>query len=601
VSDGPIPLDEARRRRRRAPVDRPAGPRGCPIVALGHIDGQFVFLDVAGQRRRLSARQLGSRSDLAALFLGDTTWLLEQFPRKKTSKTVVAGETVVETTTEGFYTAVAAEFLMDLARQAGIFGDHVVFRQAGIWHDDKGLPVVHAGDEVLFIGSGASHGLAETHPAGQKLGGYVWAAGPKTPRPVRPCSAEIAQRLQADMQRLWSFKDPGGAIVVLGLIGTGYFGAAAEWRSNGYLTGGGGSGKSMLLQLMRACAPLHHYTSDTSKAGVEGAVNGHAMPIFIDESGDKADQSGAQALMDMLLAATGGEGTKGHRGTADGGVRSINLVGVVTMASVAPPDMKPTHRSRITLVELQKPGGGEDNRAEMDELIADMRKLGPSLWGRALANFDRWRASLAVFRDALGRAGCAPREMDQLGAILAGWWTLTQDAPPTEREALDQGVAAVPEFVRRADEVADDDGPTRMLQLLMTQLVQYDGTTRQEQIGTLLERAYSEPNLADSTDADFASRVLQRYGLRPVRANAKNDQRGRPVPRMGDGDGLWVLPISVRGLFRGTAFEGDRWQFEAMRLPSARRGGSNVRFGGATGKAIWIARRDFDRADEVPD
>jgi hypothetical protein len=593
MNSGPISLDEARKRRKAPPPDRPTGARGCPLVALGHVDGHFVFLDVAGQTRRLSARQLGNRSELAALFLGDTSWLMKEFPKRQTSKTVVAGETVTETAIVGFSTALAAEFLMDLARQAGIFGDHVVFRRIGIWHDDLGRPVVHAGDEVLF----ADHTI---HAAGQVRAGCVWAAGPKTPRPTQACGPGVARELQRVMQEQWSFKDPGGAIVVLGLIGTGYLGAAAEWRSNGYITGGGGSGKSKLLNLMRACSPLHHYTSDTTKAGIEGAVNGRAMPIYIDESGDRADQTGAQALMDMLLAATGGEGTKGHRGTADGGVRTIDMLGVVTMASVAPADMKPTHRSRITLIELQKPGAGADHTADMDALIASARDHGPALWARALEGFDRWRVSRQAFRDALGRSGCAPREMDQLGSILAGWWMLTQDEPPTERQALDDGVAAVAEFVRNADEVAEDDGPARMLQLLMSQLVQYDGSTRHEQIGTLLGRAYASASSMDPGDdgPEWASKVLQRYGLRPIRGTAERDARGRPVPRMGPGDGLWLLPVPVRLLFRGTPYEGDRWQFEALRLPTARRGLANVRVGGVTGKAIWIARRDFDKPDD---
>lgn len=605
MSDSPpaISLDEARAAKRRGgrknesdPPDPGGGapgehPKGCPVVALGHLDGSFYFLDITGQMRVLKARALASRSDLAALFGGDTDWLFEHFPKTATEKSVVAGETVTSKTIVGFSTALASEFLMRLTVSAGIFGDHLTFRRNGIWRGPGGAPAVHCGGEVLFADGPL--------PAGQRAHGTVWLSGPPTPRPAKaPAVCSVAEGIQQDVQRLWKFKEPGGAIAVLGLIGTAYYGASAQWRSNGYITGLGGSGKSMLLNLMRAACPLHHYTSDTTKAGIEGAVNGHAMPIFIDEPGDRVDQVGAQLLLDMLLAATGGEGTRGHRGTADGGVRAINLVGAVTMASVNPPDMKPTHRSRLTLIEVEKPLGGEDHKDEMLALIESVRIWGPSLWARALHGWKRWQDCVGVLRAALGRAGCAPREMDQLGSILAGWWVLTRDDVPDDALADREGVAAIAGFVRPAHEVADDDGPRRVMELLMTTLVQYDGTTRQEQVGTLLRRAYERVDLAGGyADSSQAVDTLARHGMRPVRANEPSDKRGFAAPRLGEGDGLWLLPVAVRPLFRNTPFEGDRWQFEVMRIDGAHRSRTAVRVGGAASKAVWLPRAAFDEGD----
>jgi hypothetical protein len=54
---------------------------GCPVVALGHLAGVLHFLDVRGQKRELTARQLGTRHDLLLLFCGDDSWLREHFPR----------------------------------------------------------------------------------------------------------------------------------------------------------------------------------------------------------------------------------------------------------------------------------------------------------------------------------------------------------------------------------------------------------------------------------------------------------------------------------------------------------------------------------------
>jgi hypothetical protein len=440
---GPSALDDYARRRQLRVVGgteaaQPPPPPGdgapgdpaddCPITVLGRCDGVFHFLDIEGEQRKLTGRQLGARSELLTLFLGDSTWLFRHFPKTAVRKFSQSGQTVEEEIVVGFQTAAAGEFLMAMARRAGIFGAHVVLRGAGIWMDALGAPVVHCGDQVFVTGV--------WHRAGARVGDQVWTLAAPSPRPRDIAAAAIAQGIQEDMRELWNFRRPGGEILALGLIGTAYYGAAAPWRPNGFLTGAASSGKTMLLNLLRALAPLHHYTNDSTKAGVEQACSGHAMPIFIDEASDRGDQRGAEALMDLMLTSTGGEGTKGHRGSQGGQVRTIELVGSVIMASVNPPVMQPQHLSRISMIELRKAEAGSDSRAGMLAAINRAREAGPALWGRALQGWPRWCAALDAFREALGRAGCAPREMDQFGALLAGWHVLVEDGVPDAAAAL---------------------------------------------------------------------------------------------------------------------------------------------------------------------
>ena len=197
---------------------------------------------------------------------------------------------------------------------------------------------------------------------------------------------------------------------MLGVLGAALFGAAARWRPNLFLGGAPGAGKSKLLATLRACCPLSNYSTDTTKAGLEQAVTGRAMPSFIDEASDQADQRGAQTLLGITLAASGDEGGKVARGTGDGKGRTLDVVGSIIMASVTPPEMQPQHLARIALVELVAPDGGADHLADMDALIAWARGHGPAIWGRALAGYKRYQLSLARFRDALSRAQCAPRQ-----------------------------------------------------------------------------------------------------------------------------------------------------------------------------------------------
>lgn len=576
----------------------------CPLVPLGHRDGEFVFLDIKGQERRLKARALSGRGDLMALFLGDPEWLFRWFPKKKVvTSTDENGGTTTEETVIGIQVAAAAERLMAMCGEAGLFGPHVVLRGPGVWADADGGPIVHAGSRVLLGGVWRTSGF--------RSGDQVWVSAPPRPRPGADdgdgaalvpgvpgfaAPASVARGIQEDIKQLWKFRVPGSEIVCLGLMGIGYYGAAARWRSNGYLIGGTGSGKSLLLELLRSCVPAHTYSTDTTKSGIENAINGAPSGVFIDEAGDRADQRGAQTLLDLVLSASGNDGTRGLRGTADGHGRSFQVLCNVIMATVNPPDMGPQHRDRFTIVNLVKPGAGEDGRAAMEAAARRAREVAPRLWGRALEGWQRWQAAREAFRAALARAQCAPRELDQMGAILASWWVLTEDGVPDDRQALD-GVGAVGDFIRGADEVARDDGPRRLLQFIASTTVQRDRSTDIEQIGVLVDKAFG----FDPMEGDPARRLLERYGIRPVRGDDKPDNRGRPVPRAADGDGLWFArkAETLRALFRGSPFEGDRWIYEMLRHESAREWrGRNVRIGGVSGPAIWLSRADWDPPDD---
>ncbi len=588
-----------------SPALPPPSPEStCPLVPLGHQDGVFHFLDIDGQKRQLSARQMGSRSELVTLFVGEGDWLMKWFPRVRKYTETVEGVEAEKTETIGMNHAAAGECLMRLCRKAGLYGPHVVLRGPGVWRGDDGSPVVHVGDYVLSGDRWA--------PSGYRGGNQVWRVEWPAPRPGAPRSdgepsapgdpgfaapASVAQQLQATIRDLWSFRNPGADIVVLGLMGIGYYGAAARWRANGYLIGGTGSGKSLLLDLLRACVPAHSYSTDTTKSGIENAIDGRPSGVFIDEAGDRVDQRGAQNLLDFVLSASSNDGTKGLRGTMDGRGRSFEVRCNVIMATVNPPDMGPQHRDRFTVVDLRKPGAGEDHRAKMEAAAAWAKEQGPALWGRAIEGWDRWLLARDAYRAALARAQCAAREMDQIGAILATWWVLAEDGVPTEAQALD-GVGAIGAFIRGAAAVALEDGPRRMVQHLAGRTIQRDRSTDLEQVGVLVRETFEA---ATDSEADPTRRLLMRSGIRVIRATDLKDKQQRPVPRGADGDGIWFgrTVNELRALFGGTVWDGDRWTYEMLRHPSAVEWRhKNVRIGGVSGPAIWISRADWDPPDD---
>ena len=582
-----VPLNQAktqeRRRKRRdgMPSADDAGP--CPVVPLGHADGTFWFISAAGEVSAIKTAHLAQRPYQVSLFGGNTTWLKAVYPQSR----VVDGIEIES----GFSQSAVCDFLMRGCFEAGIFGPHVAIRDIGLWADSDGHPAVHSGDKVFIGGFWVESGI--------RIGDVVYPIKPRQPRPGTECSADVCRDIEASIERLWNFRDPGASVIVMGLVATGLLGTAADWRPSGFFCADVGWGKSSLMDVMRAMCPLHHYTNDTSAAGIQGAINGRAMVVYVDEASDRDNPHGKQAMLDITLASSRGSGTRGHRGTADGKMREINLAGSFVYGSVAPPEMQPQHAARISVVHMTAPDDGADHKAQMAGLTTLARANGPGIWARMIAGFGRYTLALAAFREALRLTGCAPREMDQLSALLAGHWTLTREGVPDARQAR-IGVASIGAFVRLADDVSDESGSRRAIAHLMAQSVPYDSTTRQMQIGELIAAGLARDSIGDIPPM-AARAALARFGIRVI-GETEIEDRGRPVPRMADGAGIWLYPPLVRQRFHGSAWQETRWETEILRLPTARRGKSGLRIrfaANVVGVGIWIGRADFDPEEPV--
>jgi hypothetical protein len=485
---------------------------------------------------------------------------------------------------------------MEQCARQPMFGSHIICRRPGIWPGENGEPVVHCGD-VLWI-----NGVWQ--PAGMRTGNFIWPSDSPVERPGEPSDCHVGRSIQARIQDYWRFRYGGGAIMALGAVASSMLGAWPRWRPCLFIGGDSGGGKSYLLETLRAMCPLHFYTTDTTKAGLESNLAGRAMASFVDEASDQADQRGAQTLLNLITAATGGEGAKVVRGTADGKGRSTLMVGAVIMASVAPPDMQPQHLARVALVELLSPEQGEDHRAEMEALIEQCRAQSPAIWGRMLAGHKRYARALTAFREALARIGCPPRQMDQHGAILAGHWTLCHDEVPDERESLNH-VAAIRDFVLDAREVAEESAGRQVVEHLASYRLRLNRSTEEvptAELAALVWENRRDPEsgetLAASAMAEGAQKDLNRHGMRAIRAD-ETGRYGRPPPqRGGPGDGLWIDYRSqpVVEIFEGTPWAGQRFRYPLRSLPNARELPVDcfIKIGRrAVRKAIWISRADL--------
>jgi hypothetical protein len=270
------------------------------------------------------------------------------------------------------------------------------------------------------------------------------------------------------------------------------------------------------------------------------------------------------------------------------------------MAAISPPDMQPQHLSRFTLIELVRAAAGEDHQTAHKKLVEDISAAGPSLWGRALERAELFQESITLFRAQLLESGSAPREMDQIGALLAGWWILTHEGKPSARDCR-EGVDALEAFIHGAEETLLEDAPKRMVRHLMSSTVQLSRSTDRAQIGSLIAQVLqTHSHLEFEVTDNLARTVLANHGMRVIRHNEAKDARGREAPRAAHGNGIWFAPgaVELRKLFAGTSWEGDRWIYDLRRLESAREPKMQVRVGSLKGRCTWVSAEELGFDDD---
>ena len=211
--------------------------------------------------------------------------------------------------------------------------------------------------------------------------------------------------------------------------------------------------------------------------------------------------------------------------------------------------------------------------------------------------------------------GCSPREQDGKGALLSGWFVMTHEGLPGDGD-LREGIAALDDYIITAEQTRADDAPRRALTHMLNHMVALHRSTDRDAIGLLLDIAYgAQSEYAEGRDPQSAALLLQRYGIRPIRACTKPAEisadkctcsscfdlvRKKPIPRLSRNSGLWISTRheQLDQIFEKTAFDGGRWRHQLMRLSSARSSGKSIRIGGASGYAFWLDANELHLPDD---
>lgn len=535
-------------------------PDGCPVVPLGRDGRTYYYLDAMRQLAELKDNEHG-RLVLRGLFAGKT-YMLETFWPRTTAKGAVNGVDFDD----------MAEALMDAAAHAGVWNAEEKVRGVGAWLGRGGELVLHCGDGVRVGGELGQPG--EWHPPGL-VDKFVYPAAEAQPKPAEtPVSGgeDSAAAWLLGLLRSWNWKRGDlDAMLALGWIGAAMIGGALKWRPMTWITGGAGTGKSTLQDVINQVhGDAIAQAADTSAAGIWQKVGHSTIPVALDELEASEDNRKVNAVVALARQASSGgillRGGQDHKG-AEFTTRSCFL-----FSSILMPPLQPQDLTRMAILELQPLADGAALTIDNKHL----NRVGAQLRRRLVDTWADLPKILATYRDALGHFGHGNRGMDQFGTLLAVADALLIDDEIEHSRAM-AWAERLDAKTLAAWTDAEADEARCLRHLLTSQIDPFRGGQR----FTLVEWIERAAGWHQGTDKVEANRTLGTYGL----SVEEYDER------------VWVHVANqhrgLDGIYQGTHWAGRSgtmggWAQSLRRLEGASATPSPKYIGGVTTRATRI-------------
>lgn len=461
-------------------------PDGCPVTPLGKGPGVCYYLDANRQLMALKAKD-HSRLGVRDLFGADAHLAGEFWPRVNKD-----GEPI------GTDWDKVAEALGVDAAASGIWNPLEKVRGPGAWRGDDGGLILHCGDAIITGGQTIEPGL---------IGREVYPAAEPLPRPTLnpvPGGDHGPGVWLLDLLKRWTWQRPGiDPELLLGWIGAAMIGGALKWRPAAWITGGQGTGKSTLHEILKGLfgGALVGVT-DASAAGIWQKLGHATLPVALDELESEADNRKGDNIVKLARqAASGGgmlRGGQDHKGT-EFVVRSCFL-----FSSILMPAMESQDLSRLAILELGKLPAKSVLRLDQDKL----GEVGTALRRRLVDGWCRLEETLEIYASALIANGHDARGADQFGVLLACADLLMHDGETNgeyAREMAEKLKAC--DLAEWADAAADELG---MLSHITTMTVDVYREGRKRTIGEWIEIA---AGVYATLTEDEGNQVLGSYGL----------------------------------------------------------------------------------------
>lgn len=542
----------------------------CPVRPLGHRGGYYYFLSPVGELRVLKATDF-TLNGLGSLFEGDDSWMMRHWGRTNSKGDDIGGYQVTD----------VSYFLMRACRDEGIYDESTPVRGPGVWrnggYDDRQSGViVHCGDSLLTNGQWCK--------AGERIGGAIYAAGPRTPPVSQKAATEADGRfLYETISTGWNFKNPKlDGILVVGFIAQAMLGAAPRWRTHMMVNGEAGSGKSWLADAVAwtlggaAHPPMNNFT----EAGLRQSLTGEARCLVLDEAENTDGGGRVVAVIELIRHMSGRDGSKAVRGSSGGKAAGFSVTGCAYLSSIISVPLSPQDKSRFVCLGLNPLATVHSSQVDALEIaMGRLKQLSPAFRRRMVDLWPNFVATFEAYREALLRKGLSSRNGDTIATLMAGRWVLMNDAPTPHSDHIDEDIdLAAPLIVQVAEDKQDGEGQ-QCLNHLFSAIVDMIRNGSKQTLGQLVieEIKLNKPN----------GQMIAPWGLR-WECSSPNKE-GRLI--------IANRSVGLEKIYSGTRWSGGAW-VQALSFLGATSTEKTHRFGGAVARGYEIPQEHWPREDE---
>jgi phage/plasmid primase-like uncharacterized protein len=225
---------------------------------------------------------------------------------------------------------------------------------------------------------------------------------------------------------LASFKNENDYIYIIGFIALAQIPGVLSWRSNTWLTGPRGSGKTTILSWASQLCYNQGTIQDPTAAGLRQEISNNALPIFIDETEPNNPEARRRLdnVMDLARQSSSANASRIIRGTADGKSQSYLVSAIFMFCSIQVSIKNAADISRFTVLEMTT--NKRDNFNTMKKISANFddysKKLLPYVVSESHNIIENSAEIHSILLDDYPELDS--RQADQLSVLIAGYYSI---------------------------------------------------------------------------------------------------------------------------------------------------------------------------------
>lgn len=330
----------------------------------------------------------------------------------------------------------AASDIMERCDKAGFF-DSSKIRGRGVWSDCDSV-VINTGDTLIVDGKNINHHLYKSKYLYRRM----------YPIDIQISSSPLTAPESSKLIEIFRYLPVNSNFnrdALLGWIFISVVGGCLKWRPHIWINAASGSGKSWILEniinkLIGNIAVLAT-GEETTEAGLRQSVGGDSLTVIHDEAEGKSEKGKRNLQAKLMLARQSSSETNATvlKGTVGGKASKFVMRSMFMFISTTMPEIDKADRARILQIglipsKLRKNSNESFGRLK-DLLFSTINDDFCSRFrARAVSMIPVIRETVNILSSHIAVTVGDQRTADQYASLLAGFWCIYNDVPPTDVE-----------------------------------------------------------------------------------------------------------------------------------------------------------------------